>query len=465
MARGSVKPLDRERAGAQTDRAREAHGGPVEPDPRVGRLRSARLALGIGGRAARSISEERRNALADAWLGWWTSRLAVFLASMYGVLTLGFQRPGGALHRGTPFGHLGALLLGPAQRWDGGFYVQIAVYGYHRAVLQAFFPLFPIATAGANLVVGAPLLAAVIVSLAALAVALYLLDRLVTLELGREHARTAVLVLAFFPTSLFFSMAYPEALLLALTLGATYAARIGRWWLAGLLGALASATHDSGVLVLIPVALLYLYGPRGDRDEEDVPPGPRWRPRHRVRADFLSVLLVPLGLLAFLAWMGVEHGDLLRPLHLNETIWHRHFELLGGLTGIFGAVSHSLHTIASVRPSGLFATNDLAAREAGSNLVDFAIGALALTAMVGVFRRLPLAYGVYTAVSLVLLLSAPKPLEPLVSLPRYVLPLFPIPMVIALWLDRRGRTAVWLGCSGAALGALAMKFAVGGWVA
>ncbi|HYM46434.1 MAG TPA: mannosyltransferase family protein [Solirubrobacteraceae bacterium] len=407
----------------------------------------------------------RRTALADVWLALWTSRLVVFLAGLYGVLTLGFQPPGGRPHKGTPWGHLGELLFAPAQRWDGGFYVQIAVNGYHRAVLGAFFPFYPLTVRWLNVVLATPLVAAIIVSLASFAVALYLLHRLVTLELGGEHARTAVLVLAFFPTALFFSMAYPEALLLALAIGAVYAARTGHWGWAAILGALASATHSDGVLVAIPIALLYLYGPRADREPLLAAPVSRWRPRYPLRLDILWVLLVPLGLLAFFGYMDVEYGDALRPLHLNETIWHRHFEFLGGITGIVGAVGHSLHTIASVRPAGLFPGTNRVAREAGANILDAAMLVLALAATIGVIRRLPFAYSAYTVITLVLLVSAPISGQPLVSLPRYILLLFPLYMSIALWLDRRGRAGIWLGCSGMALGALSMNFAIGGWVA
>ena len=210
----------------------------------------------------------------------------------------------------------------------------IAVNSYHPGPVSAFFPLYPLAIAGVNVVLGSPLVAGIAISLASFAVALYLLHRLVTIELGGEHARTSVMVMAFFPTALFFSMVYPEALLLALTIGAVYSARTGHWARAGILGALASATHNSGVLVAIPIALLYLYGPRADRD----PPSPDsiawWRPRHLPRLSFLWLLLVPLGLVAFLAYMQVEFNDALRPLRLNETIWHRHFELVFAEAGI-----------------------------------------------------------------------------------------------------------------------------------
>ncbi len=412
----------------------------------------------------------------DTWLAFWSSRLAVALAGAYAILAVGYRPTGGPPRTGAPLGDLGEVLLGQSDRWDAAYYLQIAGHGYAAAKAAAFFPLYPLTVAGLGAVLASTLVAGVVVSLVAFAVALYLLHRLAALELGERHARTAVLVLAFFPTALFFSAIYAEALLLALTLGAVYAARTGRWTWAGILGALAAATHNSGVLVAIPTALLYLYGPRGDRalgrDREprrDREPGGGsgdWRPRHGLRPDALWLLLVPLGLLAFLAYMGVQHGDWLRPLHVNSTIWHRHFVPLCGLTHLPSALWRDLRTIAKANPTQLFPATNGPYRGAASNLIDLAALVLAACATVGVVRHLPVAYSAYTILALVVFVSAPKRLEPLLSLPRFVLVLFPVQLAIARWVDERpARRVVWLACSGAALGVLSMQFATGRWVA
>jgi hypothetical protein len=418
----------------------------------------------VAGRVA-AIVDARRTAFADVWLALWTSRLAVWLAAVYAVLAVGFRPTGGAPHTGAPFGNFGELVFGVAQRWDAAFYLSIAGHSYHSVPLSAFFPLYPLTIKAVGVLSGSLLIAGIAVSLISFAVALYLLHRLVTLELGGEHARTAVLVLAFFPTAMFFSVVYPQALLLALTIGAVYAARTGHWAWAGILGALASATHNSGVLVAIPIGLLYLYGPRADRDQPLEASTTRWRPRYRPRLDFLWLALVPLGLVAFFAYMGIEHGDALRPLHVNDTFWHRHFELFGGITGIVSVVWHGLHTIASAPPDRLFPATNGPYRGAAVNMVDAAALIFALFATIGVIRRLPFAYSAYTVVSLAIFTSAPKPTEPLMSLPRFILVLFPLWMSLALWLDKRGRAGVWIACSGIALGAASMQFATGRWVA
>ncbi len=436
----------------------------------------------------------RSHAARDTWLAFWSSRLAVAVAGAYAILAVGYRPTGGAPHTGAPLGDLGELLLGQSDRWDAAYYLQIASHGYGAAKTAAFFPLYPLTVAGLGAVLTSTLLAGILVSLIAFAAALYLLHQLAALELGERHARTAVLVLAFFPTALFFSAIYAEALLLALTLGAVYAARTGHWVWAAVLGALAAAAHNSGVLVAIPIALLYLYGPREDRDRElaDAAASPSrrsdrriasgavdssdgrlryrvarsLRPRYRLHPDAVWVLLVPLGLLAFLAYMGLHYGDWLRPLHVNSALWHRHFVLLGGLTHLPHALWSDLRTIAKASPNRLFPATNGPDRGAASNLVDFAALVLAVCAAIGVVRHLPVAYSAYTIAALVVFSSAPKRLEPLLSLPRFVLVLFPLQMAIARWLDERpSRRAVWLACSGVALGALTMQFATGRWVA
>ena len=88
-----------------------------------------------------------------------------------------------------------------------------------------------------------------------------------------------------------------------------------------------------------------------------------------------------------------------------------------------------------------------------------------MAACVGVFRRLPAAYGAWVAVSLALPLSAPVRPQPLMSLPRFVAVLFPIFMWLAVVVrgaagDRAGR-----GVSAIGLGLFTAQFASWHWIA
>ena len=100
-----------------------------------------------------------------------------------------------------------------------------------------------------------------LISMIATGVALHLLYRLARLDLAPAQARATVMLVALFPAALFLSAVYTEALFLMLSVGAIYAARTERWAWAGILGGLAAGTRSGGILLLVALAWLYLYGP------------------------------------------------------------------------------------------------------------------------------------------------------------------------------------------------------------
>jgi hypothetical protein len=410
------------------------------------------------------LSADAQRALREAWSALWTSRAIVWTAGILGVLWFGrvpnsdrFD-PVGVTHGTTAFND---LLVAPAARWDAVWYLAIARDGYHHdpnTLRDAFYPLYPLLIHVGNWVLGSRLLVAILISLACFLIALALLHRLVELELGAEHARSTLLLLAFFPSAFVFSAIYTESLFLMLSVGAFLAARNGRWTWAGILGALAAATRNSGVMLLVPLLVLFLYGPRADR-EPDLSSGPRWRPRYRLRPELLWLALVPLGLAAFLAFSAIAFHDAFVPFHV-ERLWYRHFQLLGGLTEGTKAAWHTLRDLIGSRgPAYDPGSGGVALHFAGLNLVLFGFLVFALVGFVGVLRRLPGAYGAYVGVALLTTLSYPSTVQPLESFPRYMVVLFPLQMWFALWCDERGRTARAVGVGAVLLGVLAAQWA------
>ncbi|HEX4563857.1 MAG TPA: mannosyltransferase family protein, partial [Solirubrobacteraceae bacterium] len=209
----------------------------------------------------------------------WAAVAAVVLAFGFGPMRHAFNPP----HTTRGFGWLGDILAAPAARWDSSWYLVIAHFGYRpdlghfTEARAAFFPLYPLGIRAFSSVGVPAVLGGVLVSLAALAFALYGIHRLTTLELARARrrplsrerahdvARLAVILTAFGPMAFFLSAVYSEALYLALSIGVFYAARRGRFAIACVLGALAAATRSAGLLLVLPVLILYLYGPREDR--------------------------------------------------------------------------------------------------------------------------------------------------------------------------------------------------------
>ncbi len=454
--------------------------------PSVARARGWRVRL-----EAWRTGPEQAAALRDCWRALWVSRVVVLLAGLGAVAAFGVARPRSAFDPPgvvSGFGWLGDLLAAPVARWDSVWYLVIAHYGYSpglgsaTASRTAFFPLYPLGVRGVSELGIPPVAAGVALSLAAFAVALYGIHRLSALELGGiatttppssspsssgEAARLAVLVTALAPMAFFFSAVYSESLYLALSVGVFWCARRGRWAWAGALGALAGATRSAGLVLVVPMLILYLYGPREDR-LPDFPPRAWWRIRYRLRRDVLWVAVLPVGLAAYLAYLALAGGAPLEPFHAQE-VWNRHF--VGPFVGVWdGAVAafEGARQLLSLQRTHVYFTvaGGSPDVDAGHNLMLFAFLLAALPMIAGVLRRLPFAYGAYVLAALALPLSYPVAPEPLMSLPRFEVVLFPLAIWAGAWLAGRPRARLPALVAAALLMALFVgEFATWHWVA
>ncbi len=439
----------------------------------------------------------RMLAVRESWRALWSSRLLVWVIGVGTVLALGFgptrkafDPPG--VTRG--FGWLGNLLAAPAARWDAAWYLVIARYGYrpdlgvYTSSRTAFFPLYPLGLRAIAWLGVPPVLAGVLLSVAALALALYGIHRLTTLELSRsalagdrvaDAARLAVLLTAFAPMAFFFSAVYSESLYLALSVGLFWSARHGRWMWVGVLGALAGATRSTGLVLILPALVIYLYGPREDRPpDRSTDSTTAWRsrlwvpaaviPRYRLRRDALWLGLLPAGVVLYGVYLALAGGSALAPLHAQE-VWSRHFAgpYVGVWDGLKAAFEGARQLLSFQHRHVYFPTGaDSPFVGAGHNLMLFAFLAAAVPAVVGVVRRLPLAYGVYVIAALALPLSYPVSSQPLMSLPRFLLVLFPLGIWLAAWLAERPRLQrPALAASGLLMAFFLAQFATWHWVA
>jgi hypothetical protein len=312
------------------------------------------------------------------------------------------------------------------------------------------------------------------VSLVCFAIGLVLLYRLVALELDDERARWTVMLVAFCPMAYFFSAVYSESLYLALSVACIYQARMGRWAWAGLFGGLAAMSRNSGVMLAVPIVLLYLYGPRADRGPSVVfavvRARGRWHrllPRYPIRRSLAWVLLVPAGVVVYILWLALTTGDGLAPFHAQE-VWFRHFAgpfggVWDGAVAAWDGLRQLLH--GPTPPIYFTQAGGDPITVAGQNLMLFAFLVLGAIACVGAFRRLPVAYGAYALASLALPLSYPVGPQPLASLPRYEVVLFPLFMWGAMWLVRRRLTVEGLASLAVLLGLFTVQFATWRFVA
>ncbi len=397
------------------------------------------------------------------------SRLLVMAAGVFAVLSFGNASDAGSFDRyrlTAPFGYFGNLLVSPLARWDSSWYLAIASWGYGHGqpARTTFFPLYPLMVRGLGFVLRSYLLAGVVISLSCFAIGLWLLYRLTELELDDERARVCVMLIAFCPMAYYFSAVYTESLFLALSVGCIYQARLGRWAWASVLGALAAASRNTGIVLIVPIVLMYLYGPRADRMPRRRAPGrlvTRLRPAFPLELDLGWVLLVPLGLLAYLLFLALSTGDGLTPFHA-EQLWYHHFAgpfggVWDGAVAAWDGLRQLLHGPAP--PVYFKAAGGNPLTVAGQNLMLFGFLVAGVLAFIGVVRRLPFAYAAYALVSLAPALSYPVTPQPLDSLPRYELVVFPLFMWAAAWVTERRCEREVLACFAVLLGLFTAEFA------
>ncbi len=307
----------------------------------------------------------------------------------------------------APHGFVAAL-----GNWDGGWYKAIVANGYEFAAdgqphNVAFFPLFPLLSKALTYAGITWPLAGALVNNVAFLVAVLLLYRYVRDAFDIATARWSVVVACALPLSLFCSVAYAEGLFMVLSVVALACYRRKMYLVAGLAAAAASATRPLGValaLGLIVAAILERRGPRA------------------VVASAIGLL----GIAAYSIYCTLKFGD---PLAFDHAVlgWRHQsgFDLKGWI-GLLNAarygVVHAWITIvflAVAVPCAVFYRERIGT--AGVAYVAFALAAIVLAgtpisvdrylyatiplliALARLYRRIPVAGYVATAISLPLL--------------------------------------------------------------
>jgi hypothetical protein len=297
---------------------------------------------------------------------------------------------------------------------DASWYLNLAQHGYERIPFEAsaphnwaFFPLFPLLLKAAAFVTREWVLTGVFLSNLLFLGALFLLHNLCRLfDLTTADANRCVFYVAFFPVSYFFSVPITESLFLLLTVASFWAAKRDKWWLAGALGALASATRVTGVLLGPALALLFWQKHRTES----------WR--HK---EVLSLALIPLGLLSFMLYLHLITGNAFAFKDILVT-WNRRPTFF--LETLFEFVRH---------PNPLVIDWDV-------RWLNFAAATAVLVSGAVLLKRREFALACYALLSGFVALSSGL----LQSQARYAMVVFPVAMVLACagrreWVDQLAR--------------------------
>jgi Gpi18-like mannosyltransferase len=400
------------------------------------------------------------------------SRLIVWIPAMVALalfppsqaLINGFD-PSGVTH---PF-HSAVLnrLLAPAGRYDTTWYIGIAQHGYTSYESHAFFPLYPLLIKVVDSVVNQPLIVGLVISMACFTGSLVLLYRLVLLDFSPRVAQLSVWLMALFPMSLYFSAVYTESIFMLLSIWSIYAARKERWWLAGLMAALASATRSDGFVLIIPIVWIYLWGPRPGAPRADIDWLNPLGLIKRARPSILWLALAPVGLVAYLVYCAASGWMFTEPFHAAATYWGRSFkgpfsEIVIAIRHFFG---HDLGAVISNTHVHVFYVGD-PLNWTWSNVLDVLFLIPLVTALVFCWRRCPRVYFVYSLLIIAASASNPSPLEPMMSFMRYVMPAFPLMVgTAAVLVDRPIAKWSTLTVSSAFLAFFSVLWGIWAWVA
>jgi len=303
--------------------------------------------------------------------------------------------------------------FGPAlfvwSRWDAPHYLDIVRYGYSAhgpdALWIAFFPLYPFLVRLVAVVFGNLILSGLIVSLLTAVGSAYVLTKLVALDATPDEARRAAILLFAFPTAYFLAAPYSEGIFLFSVLAALYAARTKHWVAAGLFAAMATASRLVGIAVLPALAVEALW------------------PLTPVREQIKRLAAVSVGLAGFVTYLAINaraYGD---PLHFlvaeRGRPWYQH------AVWPWKPIVQAIGEIIYPRATGSWFWFVYPAR-----LGAFAI---AVGLLVWGRRRLRFTDHVFAWTALALSMCESR----LISLPRYLLALYPLPIVLAYKLKNR----------------------------
>jgi hypothetical protein len=298
--------------------------------------------------------------------------------------------------------------------WDAKWFLRAAEQGWPRHLPMihghvagntiAFFPLFPLLIRWGHDLTGlSPLGVGVAISGITGFTAVIGVGLLVRRFAGEEKAARATLLFVVFPGTFVFSLVYSEGIVITCVAFGLLALLDRRWWLAGLLGLLASATS--------PIALAFAVSCAWCAGVELV--------RHRNWRALIAPVLAPLGFVAYMVWLW-RHTGVLNAWRLTER---------GGWNS-FPSALYPVHIVTT------FVTDPVAPTRTGQ-LLFFGTLVAVIGAVLAVKQKQPPPVLLYGCTALVLAaVSAPVGLRP-----RFIMLAFPL--VIAYGTRLRGRAYAW----------------------
>ncbi len=314
-------------------------------------------------------------------------------------------------------------ILEGLMRWDGPWYVDIALNGYHKPHPTdtpgfetnrqvAFFPLYP-TLIRAGLKVGLnPAVAAIGINIL-LSFGCLLFIYLIALEQLKSRKlalRTSILFL-FLPASFFLISPYTEAVFCFFSFGAFYFAMKQRWLTANIFLAFCTASRSAGLIVALCIFLYYLHSHNW-----------RWRSIDR---SVLFFFIAPLGTILYALYLWHTFNNPLLMLDAQK-YWAQSIQPNILLT----LWDKTVDIVAAIATPGYDSFGGDYGKE-WINLMTWgsfvSAGVICLWAYLRKNLSLPLA--LYVVISLIFFISKGN----FISVNRYTLPLFPVYLLLVFY--------------------------------
>ena len=334
------------------------------------------------------------------FIGW---RILLILFSVYSVFFVPVQQQflGGGIIR-----NLGNPLIWSWANFDGEHYLSIALHGYKHWE-QAFFPVYPILMRLLAIPFSLEdfklVWTGLVVSNGSIFLAIVLLWKLVRLDYGKDIATLTLIVLLSFPTSFYLGAVYNESLFLLLSVSSFYLARKGKWFSAGVLGAVSSATRIFGVL-LLPALFIEAVTKKVSLKR------------------YIWICLIPLGLFLYMLYQKLTVGDAFAFYKLRLLVGEQHQRGIVLLPQVFYRYAKILLSLSPA--SSIYQTV----------ILELVVGIMfTLLPIYGYFKKMRISYIFYLIAGFL----SPTIQGSFSSVPRYVLAFFPAFILIAIFLNNR----------------------------
>ncbi|MFC9288364.1 hypothetical protein [Streptomyces sp. NPDC057052] len=310
--------------------------------------------------------------------------------------------------------------------WDGWWYLQVAEKGYDPRPLTplapgglftveqnsvAFFPLYPGLIRGVSEITGLGLYGSgILVSVLASFAAAAGIHAVVATLAGARAGIVAAGLWAVVPGAGVEWAVYSESLFVAIAAWCCYGVMKGRWLTAGLLAFAAGLNRPTSAALIGAVGLAALVT-LARRDS---------RRAHGVAGPVYAMVAAPLGLLTYVAWVGLSMGDPTAYFTLQREGWAHYFDFGAYTLDVLGNTAVGRHDYLFA-----FAVPDLIAVQV----------VLALPFLIALMLRKkpPLVLVAYTLASVVTVLGTQQMFG---NTPRYLLPCFPLLLAPAAALGR-----------------------------